>query len=235
MASLIRTTLITTAAALFAACGGGSGDAGGTATATSGAALPDNTVLFDDDYILGNADAPVTLLEYASVACPACANWHANVYPEFKEKYVETGRVRFVFRPFPTNPVQMANTGHKLAYCGKREDYFTNIKLQFDRQSQILDMLQRGKGRDAYVSLAKASGLTEEEFIACLQDEAISERYQEVIQTGEDMGVRGTPSFFVNGEKVNGFTLETLENALLPALGEAVPAAADTPDAEAAE
>lgn len=225
MASLIRTTALVAATALLTACGGGTQAPATGGETTVATPTGDRSFLREDDYILGNADAPVVFMEYASVACPACANWHANVYPEFKEKYVDTGRVAFVFRPFPTNPIQMADTGHLLAYCGKREDYYKNIGLQFKRQRQLLDMLQRQQGREAYLNLAKASGLTENEFIACIQDEELRERYDEVIQTGIDMGVAGTPSFFVNGRKVEGFTLEDLEKSLLPALGETAPAA----------
>jgi protein-disulfide isomerase len=221
MKHVIRTLAVPAIAALLAACSGGDNAANSTAN-TAGAVAAEKDYLFEDDYILGDVNAPVTLMEYASVACPACANWHATVYPEFREKYVETGKVNYVFRPFPTPPLQMADTGHLLAYCGKREDYFTNIKLQFDRQRQLIDMLQNDRGREAYISLAQASGLSEDEFISCLQNEDIRERYETVVQSGIDLGVTGTPTFFVNGEKVSGFLLEDLEKAILPALGETV-------------
>ena len=233
MSKLIRNTALFSLAALLAACGGDAETTtpttttDGTATAASCdatlAAADPGDYLREDDYFLGDADAPVTVMEYASVSCPACAAWHGQILPEFREKYIETGKVRFVFRPFPTAPAQMADTGHLLAYCGKREDYYTNIKVQFDRQRQLLDMLQSGKGREAYVGLAKASGLTEEEFIGCLQDEDLGKRYQDVIQEGVDLGVQGTPSFFVNGRKLNGAgTMENLScviDPLLPAGG----------------
>lgn len=227
MTSMIRTVLALSVTALLVACG----DTPDTTTAADPGDTPttavaaDESYLREDDYILGEASAPVVLLEYASVACPACAAWHSQVYPEFKEKYVETGKVRYVFRPFPTAPAAMADTGHMLAYCGKREDYFKNIGLQFDRQQQLLGMLQRGQGREAYVNLAQASGLTEDEFIACLGNEEIRERYDAVVQEGVDLGVAGTPSFFVNGERLDGAgTLENLEATILPLLGEEVPA-----------
>ena len=229
MTALIRSVAALTAAALLVACGGADEvETTETEGTTAVAVSADESYLREDDYVLGSADAPVVLLEYASVACPACAAWHSQVYPDFKSKYVDTGKVRYVFRPFPTAPIAMADTGHMLAYCGDRDDYFTNIKLQFDRQRQLLDMLQKGKGRDAYVSLAKASGLSEDEFVACVRNEEIRARYDEVIQSGEDLGVRGTPSFFVNGERLDGAgTLENLEAVILPLLGEPVPEAAD--------
>ena len=234
MKHVIRILAVPTLAAFLVACGAGDSATDTSATSTAAAAANED-YLFEDDYILGDVNAPVTLMEYASVACPACANWHSAVYPEFREKYVETGKVKYVFRPFPTARISMADTGHMLAYCGKREVYFTNIKLQFDRQRQLIDMLQNDRGREAYISLAKASGLSEDEFISCLQNEDIRERYEMVVQTGIDMGVTGTPSFFVNGEKVSGFLLEDLEKEILPALGETIPEPESETDSAPAE
>ncbi len=234
MKHVIRTFALPVFAGLLAACSGAE-TSNNVATVSAAATVADKDFLFEDDYILGDVNAPVTLIEYASVSCPACANWHATVYPEFREKYVETGKVNYVFRPFPTPPVQMADTGHLLAYCGKREDYFTNIKLQFDRQRQIIDMFQSRRGREAYISLAQASGLSEDDLVSCLQNEDIRERYDAVIQSGIDLGVTGTPSFFVNDEKVNAFLLEDLEKFILPALGEPLPEPESEDDSAPAE
>ena len=131
----------------LSACSGG--DSGSSAT-VSGGGGGEFTVA--DDYILGNADAPVTLVEYASVACGACAYWHQNVYPEIKSQYIDTGKVKYVFRPFPAGEPQMAQAGHKLALCGDRTKFYKNVKLQFDRQSQIMEMGRRPNGlRQAYI------------------------------------------------------------------------------------
>jgi protein-disulfide isomerase len=183
-----------------------------TASPTTGEA-PAEDYLRADDYILGKADAPVTVLEYASVACGACAVWHQTVYPELKEKYVDTGKVKYVFRPFPAADPEMARAGHKLAYCAPRDKFFKNIKLQFDRQQQIFNMLRGGQGRQAYVSLAKASGLSEAEFTTCLTNPEIEERYQTDTQAGIDMGVSGTPTIFVNGVKLDANDLASIEAA----------------------
>ena len=121
----------------LSACGGGDSS---SSTAASGGG-GEYTVA--DDYILGNANAPVTLVEYASVSCGACAYWHQNVYPEVKSQYIDTGKVKYVFRPFPAGEPQMAQAGHKLALCADRTKFYKNIKLQFDRQSQIMEMGRR--------------------------------------------------------------------------------------------
>ena len=209
--------LLAGATLALSACSGG----GDTAVSTGGA---DGKYTVADDYILGKANAPVTLVEYASVACPGCAYWHQNVYPDIKTKYVDTGKVKYVFRPFPASNIEIATAGHKLALCADRDKFFKNVKIQFDRQSQIFEMGQRGQLRQAYISLAKASGLSEEEFISCMSDPDITSRYDAFTQLGMDQGVAGTPSFFVNGKRVAKNDLESLEAAILPVLGETVPA-----------
>lgn len=210
-------------ALMLTACSGG--ETAETTTSTGG----DYEVA--GDYAIGNAGAEVTVVEYASVVCGHCANWSNTVYPEFKTKYVDTGKVRYVFRPFPTQPVELADAGHMIAMCAADDKFMTNIKLQFERQKQIFDMAQQGKAREAYVSLAKASGLSEDEFLACMQDQDIRTKYEAIVQGGVDAGVSGTPSFFINGEKSNVFTLESFDEIILPLLGEEVPAKDDA-DAE---
>lgn len=210
-------------ALVLSACG-----ESGSATSTVGV---DGEYTVEGDYILGNADAPVTLVEYASVACGGCAYWHANVYPELKSKYIDTGKVKYVFRPFPASTPEIATTGHKLAYCAPRDKFFKNIGLQFDAQQRLFKALQSGTARQAYVSLAKASGLSEEEFMSCLTDAEIEARYKRDTQLGVDMGVTATPTIFVNGQKTASTSLEGIEALVLPILGEPIPA----PEAETAE
>jgi protein-disulfide isomerase len=222
-----RIVLLAASAALaLSACSGG--DAG---SATASGAGGEFTVA--DDYIQGNADAPVTLVEYASVSCGACAYWHQNVYPKVKAQYVDTGKVKYVFRPFPAGEPQMAQAGHKLALCLDRSKFYKNIKLQFDRQSQIMEMGRRPNGlRQAYISLAKASGLSEDQFISCMSDAEVSDRYEAFIELGADQGVTGTPTVFINGERVKS-DFDSIQAALAPILGEPIPEKADPEKADA--
>ncbi len=217
-----RFTLLMAGAALaLSACGGSDSSKAKTPSGADGA----YTVA--DDYILGDANAPVTLVEYASVSCGACAYWHQNVYPEVKSKYIDTGKVKYVFRPFPAGEPQMAQAGHKLALCADRTKFFKNVKLQFDRQSQIMDMGRRPNGlRQAYISLAKASGLTEAEFISCMGDAEVSARYDAFVDLGTDQGVTGTPTVFINGKRTKS-DFESIQAAIAPILGEPIPEKAD--------
>lgn len=198
-------------------------------SACSGSDAPTNTGGVDgeytvaDDYILGDAAAPVTLVEYASVSCGACAIWHRDIYPEVKAKYIDTGKVKYVFRPFPAGQPEMAQAGHKLALCADRNKFFKNIKLQFDRQTQIMDMGRKPNGlRQAYISLAKASGLSEEQFFTCMGDAEVTSRYDAFTQLGIDQGVTGTPTVFINGERTDS-DLKSVQTGIATLLGETLP------------
>ena len=214
--------LLAGAGLALSACGNGGTETAAPANGASG----EYTVA--DDYVLGKADAPVTLVEYASVACSHCADWHKGVYPTVKSEYIDTGKVKYVFRPFPAGPPEMAQAGHMLALCADRNKFYKNIGLQFERQAQIFDMGRKPNGlRQAYVSLAKASGLSEDEFIACMGNTEVQDRYKDYIQLGQDQGVTGTPSIFINGERVDS-DLKSVTTAIATQLGEPIPEDEDT-------
>lgn len=231
MASVIRTSILFGAAALLTACGNaGSDNNSSSATETPAASAGDRTAFErPDDHAIGNPDAAVTLVEFASVSCGACANWHQTVYPDFKAKYIDTGKVRYVFREFLAGEPNMADAGFMIALCAPEENYFKNIKLQFDRQAQMFEFRANGQLRQAYINLAKSSGLSEEDFIACMTNEELREQYMDRMQTGLDLGVPGTPAFVINGELQprSTFTLESLEGVILPLLGEDAPEEAE--------
>jgi len=217
-----------TATFALAACSGGDTTSSASSPAGGGA------YEVETDHGIGSVDAPVTIVEYASVVCPACANWNNTVYPDLKEKYVDTGKVRYVFRPFPTNPIQLADAGHMIALCSGDDKFLTSIKYQFERQQQIMNLARDGKAREAYLNIAKLSGLSEDEFEACLVNEELQAEYEAVVQSGVDLGVTGTPGFIVNGEYTRKtpsgkafYTLESIEEVILPLLGEPVPAPSD--------
>ncbi len=220
MSSLIRTLTALTAAAMLTACGGGE-----TTTSTNAPAASGERSEYErpDDHAIGNPNAAVTVIEYASVSCYACGVWHNTVYPEFKKKYIDTGKVRFIFREFMASDPTMAHTGFSLALCVPEDKYFQNIDQQFKKQEQFFEFARRRQLREAYIAFAKQSGLSEEEFISCITNPEIREAYMSRMQEGLDIGITGTPGFVVNGQKV-GSSLEDLEAAILPLLGEEVPA-----------
>jgi protein-disulfide isomerase len=220
-----RRFILTAAASFLAltACG----NDGSTAASSGGSSAYEVA----GDHAIGNPDASVTVVEYASVVCGACANFHQTVYPDFKKKYIDSGLVRFVFREYPTSPENLAQAGFLIANCAPEGRFFDSISLQFKRQRQIFKAAGDGTVRQEYVAIAKSSGLSEAEFDACLQNQEEIDRYKAVVQGGIDAGVSGTPSFFINGELVKRtasgkqlFTMETWDEHLAPLLGDDAPA-----------
>jgi len=222
--SLRRALIAGVAALTLAACGGGDKASSTNGEAVTGA---NSQYLVPNDHVTGSPDAPVTVVEYASVACGACAGWHQQVYPEFKKKYIDSGKVRYVFREYVTGVPEYADAGFMIALCAADDKYFKNIAFQFERYQTIMKMGQQGKARDAYIGIAKSAGLSEDEFTACMQNTELRDQYKAKMQTGVDLGVTATPSFFINGEKKKVYTVEDIEGVILPLLGEPIPEKAE--------
>lgn len=223
--SLLKTAALCTAGVfLLSACG----DKG---TNTTQAAV-DGRSSFEtvDDHALGNPDAAITIVEYASVTCGHCANWNNTVWDDFREKYVDTGKVRYVFREFPTQPVELATAGHLLANCAGEDKFFDLIHVQFKRQR---DILSSSNIKEEYVRLAKSAGMSEADFEACMQNEAEISRLDAVVNEGFNSGVTGTPTFFLNGKKVKAFVLADFDKLIAEELGEPEPAAETGEETEA--
>lgn len=165
----------------LAACGGG----GGKVTA--------------DDMSLGKKDAPVTVIEYASLACTHCGRWENDVFPAFKTKYIDTGKVHYVFREFITSPPELAASGALLARCTGKDKYFTTVQAVFHAQQEIFTT---GDMRGPLLRIAETAGMTEDQFNACVGDEkALAAFNARVEKYAKEAKIEGTPTFFFNGEK----------------------------------
>lgn len=156
---------------------------------------------------LGASDAPVVLIEYASLTCGHCKDFHEQVMPRIKKDYVATGKVRFVFREFPTPPIELALAGFSTARCAGEEGYFDVLDSFFANQVEIFESARAGTVRQFLVDLAGTSGISETEFDACFQDNTIRRQIATSVETGQSEGVNSTPSLFLNGER-----LETSES-----------------------
>ena len=148
------------------------------------------------DMNLGSPKAPVHVVEYLSLTCPHCAEFHEQVFPAFKAKYIDTGRVYFTVRELLTAPSNVAAAGFLLARCNGGARYFQVVDQVFKSQPRW----QQGNIKPIFVEIAKANGLTEAQFEACLTDAKASSALQARLEyaTGTDK-VTGTPTFFVNG------------------------------------
>ncbi|TAJ72308.1 MAG: DsbA family protein [Phenylobacterium sp.] len=159
------------------------------------------------DMSLGSPKAPIQVVEYLSLTCPHCAHFHADVFPAFKAKYIDTGRVHFTIRELLTAPAQVAAAGFLLARCNGGKDYFQVVDEVFKSQSRW----QGGQIKPIFLEIAKKHGLTEAQFEACITDEKAQEDLQKRLEyaTGTDK-VTGTPTFFVNGVMLPNAEVPTL-------------------------
>lgn len=174
-------------------------DAAPTKDAAAVAALEEKGYALGD-VVLGDPNAPVTLIEYASLTCPHCADFHAETFPEIKEKYVDTGKVRFVFREFPLDP--LAAAGFMLARCAPNDQYFAMIDLLFDKQRQ---WAYSQDPVSALLNLSKQTGFTQKSFEECLTNQELLDAVNGVKDQGaREFGVNSTPTFFINGRQVRG-------------------------------
>lgn len=163
------------------------------------------------DRVQGRADAPVTVVEYASFACSHCADWHNEVYPEFKRRFIDTGQVRYVFRNLPTSPEQMALPGAALAHCAAPEKFFDVAASLMHGQSAVFE---GGRLENWYNPAIAASGRTRDEIVACTALPATAAAIDRDINTAVAAGVDSTPSFFVNGQRVMDRSIEGLGAAI---------------------
>ena len=168
------------------------------------------------DMALGPANAAVTIVEYASMTCPHCANFHKGTYPDLKTKYIDTGKVRFIFREFPLD--ELAVAGSMLARCIAKDDsgkYFAVIDMLFRQQN---DWVLKNT-TETLKRIGKQAGLSEQAVETCLKDQALLDKIAaDQKYASEVLKVNSTPSFFINGEAVKGATFEDFDKVIKPLL-----------------
>lgn len=217
--SLSRRHVVTSLAVLpvaglvLASCsdGGNSANAGahGTDPVTTSATAPraqgtvDMARLLEpgplEDKVLGDADAPVTIVEYASMTCGHCGNFHNNTLPTIKERYIDTGKAKLILREFPFDP--RAEAGAMLARCADN-NFFAMSDVLFKQQNSWVPV---DNAREALLRLARLGGFTQESFEACLTNQELLDDVRSVrARAQNDFGVNSTPTFFINGNKYAG-------------------------------
>jgi len=172
------------------------------------------------DMTMGKDDAPVTIIEYASMTCPHCAHFTVETFPKLKERYIDTGKVKYIFREFPLDP--LAAGASMLARCADKGKYFSLIELLFATQNtwavqQPLEPL---------FNVVKQAGYSRDAFNACLdtRNNADSKKILGAIESTRNraadvLKVTSTPTFFINGKRVPGaLSIEELEKEIAPYL-----------------
>jgi protein-disulfide isomerase len=172
------------------------------AAAQSPQAPPDAASLLQvapKDRVLGQADAPITIVEYASMTCPHCAHFENEVLPELKKKWIDTGKVKLVMRPFPLD--QVALRAEMLARCLPPQRYYPMVETLFKTQEKwaVQDW------RPALERIARLAGVSNKEFDACLANKALEDEIvQSRLTAATQLDVNATPTIFVNGKKFEG-------------------------------
>ncbi len=168
------------------------------------------------DVTLGSDKAPVTIIEYASMTCPHCAHFATTTFPELEKRYIDTGKVKFIFREFPLDA--LAAAGFMLARCAGNDKFMPIIETLFAKQPEW--MVQ--KPVPPLMEIAKQFGFTQASFDACLANQQVLDGIQEVRdRAAKSLGVYSTPTFFVNGKKLVGDqSIDALAKAIDPYLKE---------------
>lgn len=226
-----RTALAVISALALAACGDSSS---ATAPAAGGS---DSGEL---GHLKGSADAPVTLIEYASPTCPACKFWHDQIQPVVQEDYIDTGKVKLIFREFPLHDPDVP--AYLVAMCAGEDQYFDVLDELFEYQNGIVDAARNGVLKAALQTIGERHGIeTEEAFDACMNDRSLRTQMADIYATAEQYNVTGTPTFVIDGqvhqfERMNSIdAVRSALDAALEAKGVEAPAAGTAAPASESE
>jgi protein-disulfide isomerase len=180
------------------------------------AAPADPLTLTADDRILGKSDAPITIVEYGSLTCPHCAAFDAEVLPKLKEKWLDSGKAKIVFRPFPRDEVDLHAAS--VALCVAPDRFYAFIDAMFAGQEQ---WMAASDHKAALARIALLGGVNKTKFDSCWDDKAIQDKLlASRLVASQQLGVDSTPTFFINGKKFDGApTADGFEAALTKLAG----------------
>lgn len=153
-----------------------------------------------EDHYLGNKNAPITFIEYSSLSCPHCGEFHKTSYNQIKQQYIDTGKVLYIYRPMPSN--QPALLASLLLYCVEPNKYFDYLSTLMNSQSM---WAFHTNYRESLVNIAKLGGMSDQEVNACFQNRPQEEALlKKAMSAASSLQIAHTPTFFINGNKVAG-------------------------------
>lgn len=178
-----------------------------------GAALAaDKADSFPIDHVLGKADAPITIIEYASTTCGHCAALHTKGMPKIKADWIDTGKAKLIYRDFPTSPAHLSIGASMIAHCSGNDRYFGVLSLIFEQQEKWMGA---ANPLDALKKLVRLAGMTGEDVDACIAKQDLATAIQERARAGNvTYNVESTPTLIINGTKVEGNDPEKIEKTL---------------------
>ena len=228
------------AAAMLAACGGEPAK-----PASNFTPVPVTPVI--GDVPIGSADAPLEIVEYAALTCHVCRDFAKQIFPRLKATYIDTGKVRYIYRDYPleAGPDGKATDGFgvvlaSVARCEGAEKFHTMIDAIFTAQADLLDAAREGKALPVLAEVAAANGITLDEMRTCIDHQpelraSIKKSHDDAfLNPDPNMKISGTPTFFLNGEKVENRGWEYMAAAIEAKLaGKPIPTEIEAPPAEA--
>lgn len=162
-----------------------------------------------EEMVMGSADAPNTIVEYASMTCSHCATFQIEVFPELKAKYIDTGKAKYMLREFPLDNLAVA--AFMVARCSDR--YYPMVDALFETQS--VWAVQGSEGKDKLLQIARQAGFSKERFDECLADKELFKKIVDVRDRGhEAFQIDSTPTFFVNGKRLSDHKIEDFDDVL---------------------
>ena len=165
----------------------------------------------DEEMFLGNKDAKIVVIEYASMTCIHCANFHKEVYPKIKENYIDTNKIKFIFRDFPLD--KQALFGSVLTKCAPKEKYFDFVKLILNTQKKWI--ASDNTFQDKLKNIGKLAGLNENKINTCFKDEQIVDNILKSRSDAEKKyNITSTPSLIINEKKYSAMSYETFEKII---------------------
>ncbi|MBO0754155.1 MAG: DsbA family protein, partial [Bradyrhizobiaceae bacterium] len=189
-----------------------------------------------DDVVMGSPTAPVTMIEYASMTCPHCAHFTVDTFPKVKEKYIDTGKVKYIMREYPLDG--LAAAAFMLARCAGPDKYYPLIETLFAEQKKWAGVREP---LPPLLAIAKQAGFNDESFQKCIHDKDLLDKIQQIRNRAQQkFKVEATPTFYINGERYSGaLTIEEIDKAVEPLLKPTAapaeaPKAADAPKTDGA-
>ena len=156
----------------------------------------------EDDFVIGQKNAPITIIEYASLSCSHCADFHVNTLEDLKKEYVDTGKVKIVFRDFPFN--YPALIGSMVLRCIPEDVRYDYMNALFHLQPNWV-VRENAKSTQELYKIMQSGGMTKEEFDECISNRELEEKIlQKVINAQREFNIQSTPSFLINGILVEG-------------------------------
>jgi protein-disulfide isomerase len=189
------------------------------------------------DYVMGSKDAKITVTEYASLTCPHCRDFWKQDFPRIKANYIDTGKIRYIYRDFPTDAT-LAPMLTGLSRCKGESEYYALVEDIFSNWSELTESAQKGEAGPVLLAIGARHGLSKDQVSTCISDKKMLASLNKTISDAQAKGIKVTPTLFIDDQMSEAHAYDDLAKALDIKLGVApaaptAPPAGETPAAPA--